>query len=363
MENLLSALTKAKHAGRPLIGCFPLYPPLELLSSLGLTPIVLWNLGRWLPMTPNADMHVQQYACSVSRRLAEAVSGPTGEAFDGLFMYNSCDTLRNLPELLQLVRPELPLSRIHVPQTVPQGTFIMDYLAREIENLIKHLEVEYNVSYSDKAFAESVEKYRRIRSLARQIQQAAAQGRLSFAAYTQIMNEAWLSPLEKQESMLQNLLDLATKPPQDSPVKIMLSGVLPPPGPIMALIEQAGIRVVANDIGSLGRSMEFTPENFNNAAEYYQQLYFDHPPCSTLLFSGPARHADLPLKARECGAQGVIFVGEKFCEYEYFEFPLMQNALNGLGMPSLVLEIALDDRNNVGAFRTRIEAFAEMLGQ
>ena len=363
MNNLLSVLTNSKQTGRPLIGCFPLYPPLELLSCLGLTPVVLWSLGRWLPDTPNADLHVQQYACSVGRRLAEAVSGPTGEAFDGLFMYNACDTLRNLPELLQLARPGLPIYRIHIPQTVPQGDFVQGYLAREIENLIQRLEADYGVFFSDHDFKSTVEQYRDLRSLAQRIQQAAAQGRLGFADYTRTMNTAWLSPIEQQLAMLQDLLDSAGGEAKASGPRVMLSGIMPPPGPIMELIEQAGLRVMANDIASLGRSVEYTPDSFDSAADYYQQFYFDHPPCSTLLYSGEARHASLPRTAIDSGADGVIFVGEKFCEYEYFEFPLMQKALGEINIPSLVLEIAMHDRDNVGAFRTRIEAFAELLGQ
>ncbi len=363
MNTISSILTNSRQAGRPLIGCFPLYPPLELLSSLGLTPVVLWSLGRWLPETPNADLHVQQYACSVGRRLAEAVAGSAGEVFDGLFMYNACDTLRNLPELLQLVRPSLPIFRIHVPQTVPQGEFVQGYLAREVENLIQRLEAEYAVSYSDQAFRATVEQYRAVRGLAQGIQQAAAQGRLRFADYTRTINTAWLSPIEQQRAMLQELLDSAGEEAKASGPKVMLSGIMPPPGPIMELIEQAGLRVAANDIASLGRSIEYTPEGFDSAADYYQQFYFDHPPCSTLLYSGEARHASLPRAATDSRVDGVIFVAEKFCEYEYFEFPLMQKALGEMNIPSLVLEIAMHDRDNVGAFRTRIEAFAELLGQ
>ena len=85
----------AKHA----IGMFPLYPPVELAESFNVCPRLMWGLDRDIQVAPRADQHVQVYACSVARRLTEYVL-TEGENLSGLFAYNACDTLRNLPEIL-----------------------------------------------------------------------------------------------------------------------------------------------------------------------------------------------------------------------------------------------------------------------
>lgn len=54
-------------------------------------------------------------------------------------------------------------------------------------------------------------------------------------------------------------------------------------------------------------------------------------------------------------------MGEKFCEYEYFEFPYLQKHLRQKGLRTLLLEFAIDDDQNLGQVRTRIEAFSEMI--
>ena len=60
-------------------------------------------------------------------------------------------------------------------------------------------------------------------------------------------------------------------------------------------------------------------------------------------------------------AQGVIFIGEKFCEYEYFEFPYLEKRFVEKGLRTLLLEFTMEDDQNLAAYKTRIEAFAELM--
>jgi len=68
MENPDSIIDNLKTGDRPVIGCFPLYPPLELLHSFGLNPFILWNFGNSFRKTPASDRHVRTYVCSAGRR-------------------------------------------------------------------------------------------------------------------------------------------------------------------------------------------------------------------------------------------------------------------------------------------------------
>ncbi|MFZ5562865.1 MAG: hypothetical protein ACOZBW_02355, partial [Thermodesulfobacteriota bacterium] len=71
METPLQAMARMKAGPRPVIGCLPLYPPMELIHSMGLAPVVLWGLSDAVPQSPDADRHIQNYACSVCRRLTQ----------------------------------------------------------------------------------------------------------------------------------------------------------------------------------------------------------------------------------------------------------------------------------------------------
>ena len=60
-------------------------------------------------------------------------------------------------------------------------------------------------------------------------------------------------------------------------------------------------------------------------------------------------------------ADGFLFIGEKFCEYEYFELPYLEGRLKERGISVLAIEISMEDDATAETYRTRIEAFTEML--
>jgi benzoyl-CoA reductase/2-hydroxyglutaryl-CoA dehydratase subunit BcrC/BadD/HgdB len=142
---------------------------------------------------------------------------------------------------------------------------------------------------------------------------------------------------------------------------VILSGILPPPTSVINAIESSGLRVVGNDIASLGRSYASMPEIRDDPAAYFLDFYYQHFPCPTLLYTGDRRTTSLLGLVERTGAAGVIFVGEKFCEYEYFEFPHLVRQLKDKGIQTLEIEIAIEDDAQTSAHDARICAFAEIL--
>ena len=101
MFDMVENIKRAKKKGAKVVGCFPLYPPLELLHSFGLVPLVLWDMKEQVRILKESDSHLQSFTCSVARRLTEFLLSEEGSLLDGLLMYNACDTLRNMPEIIK----------------------------------------------------------------------------------------------------------------------------------------------------------------------------------------------------------------------------------------------------------------------
>jgi benzoyl-CoA reductase/2-hydroxyglutaryl-CoA dehydratase subunit BcrC/BadD/HgdB len=367
MNELNQSLLMLKQQGRHIVGCFPLYAPLELLHSFGLTPVVLWGLRSEVKDFARSDRHLQNYACQVARCLTEFILENNGAIFDALFMYNACDTLRNLPEIIEAGLAEdgqsLHIFKLHVPAVPHDRTGAQSYLRERIHGLIAELEEFTLRSFSPQEFSASVDLYSRQRSLCREVEDLCVQGRTTFSSCAGLLELAHSMRVEEHITLLEREVIKVRKMPVDvSPhKKVMVSGIQAPPAELIETMEAKGLRVVANDIATLARSYGYCPKPSPDPCEYYCDFYFNHYPCTTMLPAGDRRVELIGRRIDESKAQGFIFFGEKFCEYEYFEIPFLKGMLRSLGVDVLPLELGSEDLLNLMPLKTRIEAFAEML--
>jgi len=373
METPLEALHRLKQKDRPVIGCLPLYPPLELLHSLGLAPVVLWGLQEIVPQVADADRHVQNYACSVARRLTQFVVSEGRDLLDGLFFYNAGDTLRNLPEILRegvalSGHQPVPQFRLHVPMNGLDRDYGRAYLQNGIQALIADLEARFGGQFSADRFAASVDLYARLRQCCRDLETAVSEGRLGFAAFCRLMSRAnFLEASEQLAQLEAQSTAAASRPPAaGSGPRLLVSGILPPPAALCEMMDSSGLTVAANDIAFLRRSYAAAPRSTTDpgpdAGGFYTDFYRDHFSCPTLLHTAGRRAETLLDLAAETQAEGVLVVGEKFCEYEYFDLPYLEKQFKAAGLKVLTLEITMDDdRAAMETARTRLEAFTEIL--
>ena len=356
-----------KTSGSSIVACFPLYPPLELIHAMGLNPVVLWGIRDKVRNTLEADKHIQNYSCGIARQAIEFLLSINKKKLDGILYYNACDTLRNIPEVIEKGLQEQGIftvfSGYHIPQRGLSQIYTKQYLQNEMNQLITTLEIMSGKSFSFKIFKKSVEQFRKIRTVTKEIQQKVMKGIISFQDYALTMQTNYFRPVEKQLNRLQTLNQKTGQGGlfNNNAGKILLTGILPPPFQVMDILNDAGLVVVRDDIASLNRSVSPMPTEYENVGEYYVKFYGNHHPCPTLLYTADRRWRYLESLVDESRANGVIFLGEKFCEYEYFEIPFLEKKFRDKGIASLSLEFSIDDKEHLAAFSTRIEAFAEML--
>ena len=87
----------------------------------------------------------------------------------------------------------------------------------------------------------------------------------------------------------------------------------------------------------MNRSFSYSPEANEDPVEYYADFYSRRFPCTTLLNTADMRIDSLLNLIKERDAVGFMFIGEKFCEYEYLEFPFLEGALRDAGIITLSL--------------------------
>jgi benzoyl-CoA reductase/2-hydroxyglutaryl-CoA dehydratase subunit BcrC/BadD/HgdB len=359
-----------RNTDQPLIASFPLYPPLELFHSLGLQPIVLWGFENIFQKTENSSKHLQDYACSVAHYLIEFFLSDLGNHIEGIFHYNACDTLRNLPEVilrnLEEKERKVPDFHIHIPMTSLQDDYSESYLKTEINQLIGDLEDAFGTVFSQHDFIKSVKLYEKMRKLYVEVEERVRDDLISFSKLTEAFLESTFQKVEYRIECLERTIEESDKKSassrKDETVNIILSGILPPSSEVTQMIEDSGFRIVGNDIAFLTRMISKTPkrENWTGPQDYYVDFYKNHIPCPTLLHTSDKRINYLNDLIRQNKAEGIIFLGEKFCEYEFFEFPYLKKVLTQKNIKLLELEFSKEDTSNIDSIRTRIEAFKEL---
>ncbi|MCB9558220.1 MAG: 2-hydroxyacyl-CoA dehydratase [Deltaproteobacteria bacterium] len=369
MVAVVHTLHRLRKAGHRIAGCFPLYPPTALLHAFGFTPVVLWGLGSDAAELRQSDRHLQPFACAVARELSECLISAGQTTFDAVVSYNACDTLRNLPEILQAASPEsgrsLPLLQFHLPAIPLERTVARSYLERNIEKLIAMLETLTRSAFSSRQFFASTTLYLTQHRLAIALEDAVGSGQISFAAGAELLQLAHILPVEEHIARLREQLAACADrgAVHAEPTRVMISGIVPPPVALADAIDAIGLRVVANDIASLHRSYGYAPAASDNPLAYYCDYYLNRPACPTISASADRRLVEIKRLINKSRSQGLIFLGTKFCEYEYFELPQLERMLRAEGIPTLRIELAAATTADSGASQLRLEAFAEMLRQ
>ncbi|MBN1364013.1 MAG: 2-hydroxyacyl-CoA dehydratase [Syntrophaceae bacterium] len=368
MSDIAENISKIKKKGIKVIGCFPLYPPLELLHSFGLVPLVLWDMKNQVRAFKESDRHLQGFTCSAARRLAEFLLSEEGALLDGIFMYNACDTLRNMPEIIQRSLGErekrLPFFRLHVPMVPSEQTDSKGYLADRIHELITAIEKTFATRFSSERFLACVKLYNAIRKLCLEMEALVAEGKMSYALFSRLIRNGYLMAPEDLLSSLKDAISQAeacSSKNSSAGRRIIVSGIFPPPDAVCTIIEEVGMIVTGNDVATQARSYSYIPQEIDDPVNYYADFYQNHHPCTTLLYSSDKRLQMLMELIEKRKARGMIFIGEKFCEYEYLEMPFVEKLLEQKNIATLQLEIAADDEDNVESLRTRVETFSELI--
>jgi benzoyl-CoA reductase/2-hydroxyglutaryl-CoA dehydratase subunit BcrC/BadD/HgdB len=141
---------------------------------------------------------------------------------------------------------------------------------------------------------------------------------------------------------------------------MLLSGVLPNPPELLALLDDLEVRVAYDDFLNGSRRLPVPQEDLIDPFECLLESYFNMPPCSTRGSSISERVQYLLRLIDRTAAKGVIFNVVKFCEPEWFDVPHLKEELRKRGVPALIIDTELN-KGLSGQMATRVEAFIEIV--
>jgi benzoyl-CoA reductase subunit C len=360
-----AAAWKATHPEGKVVGCFPVYTPLELIRASGALPLGVMGGGNRIEIA-HADSRFQSFICSIVKSTLEL--GLTGrlDALDALMFHSICDPARNLASVYKRNFPGTRIFYLHFPQNMASEA-TDEYLAAEYGRLLDALADLTGRRASPQDLRESIAAYNRARALVRSLYEVRQQApeRLSAAECQLIVRAGTLVPVEEHvallEAALAGLARRAAKP-RDR-IRVVVEGAFceQPPLELIERLEEAGCYLVDDDF-LLG--WRFFREDVPEEGDPLQALARAYREASVYsavkhdLREPKARH--LVEKAVHTKADAVLILAAKFCEPALFDYVLYRRALQEAGIPHLFLEFEekawIFDR-----VRSEVETFVESM--
>jgi benzoyl-CoA reductase subunit C len=108
---------KKQNPGKKLVGCYPVYTPVELIHAAGMLPVGVIGAGNRLEIA-HADSRFQSFVCSIVKSTLELGLTDRLKFLDGMVFHSICDPARNLASVFTRNFPNLMVEYIHFPQNM-----------------------------------------------------------------------------------------------------------------------------------------------------------------------------------------------------------------------------------------------------
>lgn len=351
----IESILSWKEQGGGIAAVFPIHYPRSLLRAFGCLPVEVW--GPPAVEAAGSTAHVQPYVCSIVRNGLSFLQSGGLEVADILLVPHACDSLQGLGSLLlDFIHPRQPTLTLYLPRGRRKSD--LTFFAQELRALYRRLAEICGITPTEAELMASIQREEAADSLLAQLHRQRSRLALSdFALYQLIRSREYL-PAERFSQLACQALDQAG-PPAARGIPLLLSGIVPEPMALLDLIPELGGWVAADDLASCGRRLYPTGTSQDPFHRMAERIILA-PPDPTRGSSIRSRYQHLMRLAAESGARGVIFHDVKFCEPELFDLPDLRRQLSESGIPSLQLEIDLNDPLS-HQLHTRLQAFLEMI--
>lgn len=354
-----------ERTGGKVVGCFPVYAPVEVPYALGMLPIGLFGGGNRVEIA-NADSRFQSFICSIVKSTMELAFIGKLDIVDGLLFHSICDPARNLSSVMERNFPERPSVYVHLPQNMT-SPHAATYLAAELRRVGAALAPIAGRPLADEDVWRSIDAYESIRDLLRRLYALRSQTpeRISTGElYTLARLVTLMDPIDSAAILTAALAaagDREARPKDRIRVVLVGSFCEQPPLELIESLEESGCYIVNDDFL---QGWRWAQRGVRRNGDPYLALARSYIDDSEHLSTKhdlrrPRAHALLE-SVRHHRADAAIFLGAKFCEPGLFDYALYRRALDEARIPHLFLEFEekmwLYDR-----VRGEVETFVESM--
>jgi len=348
-----------ERTGRKIIGYFCTYVPEEILYAADILPVRI--LGSHEPQDVS-EPHIFAMFCPFCRDcLAQGLKGRY-DYLDGITIAQSCLHIRqtftswdlHIPVDFKYYLPH-PM-HVQSPQAVP-------YLIEELKEFKKAIEEWTSKEITNEDLKRGIEIMNKNRRLLQQVYELRKKPNPPLTGLEAMLMVVSSQMTDKREhnKALEELLEKLPSRSLDEPgERLMILGSEDDDTEFIAMVEDLGSRIVIDE-HCTGTRYFYEEVNTNgDALASIAERYVKRVPCPSKDWPERTRLDHIVKLAKEYDVQGAIVMQMKFCDPHELDTPAIKEALeNDVGIPTIFLEF--DVTVPIGQFKTRIEAFLEIL--
>lgn len=347
------------------IGYMPIYVPCELLVAQGVLPVGLMGARDDLEII-KGDAYYQSYICHIPRSTIELGLNGSLDCLDGVLFPATCDVIRNLSGMWQMLFPGKLVRYLDVPQNFEPDVGGRFYRA-ELEQLSAELSARGATPLSADALRDAIDRYNTYRRLVRELyalRQAEPQKVPASELYV-MLRATLVLPVDEAISMLESYRECAVasdRQPLDQ-ARVLLAGSFceQPPIALLRTLERAGCYIVDDDFVQISRGIQSDIPLDGDPLENLVRAFLNDAIASpTRYLARGDKGADLIARIESSGAEGVIFCAPSFCDPALLDQPMMVAAVERRGVSWTAFKYA----ENTGQFqviREQAGTFADSL--
>jgi benzoyl-CoA reductase subunit C len=236
----------------PVVGCFPVYSPVELVHAAGALPIGLFGGGSQIELS-HADARFVSFVCSIAKSTLELALQGKLAGFDGLLFHSICDVARNLSSVIRRNLPGTWVEYLHLPQN-PSSPSAAAYYRAELVRVADKLGALTGMPVTPDRLAGSLRAFNAVRSALRDLYELRSRepDRVSTTELATLARASTAAPAEAAAALLheaERAFRRRAVVPRDR-VRVVVEGAFceQPPFDLLRVLEEGGCHIVDDDL-------------------------------------------------------------------------------------------------------------------
>lgn len=352
--------------GRSAAGYLPVYAPREVIRAAGMLPVGIHGGGDRLEII-RGDAFYQSYICHLPRSVIELAQSGRLSFLSAMLFPSTCDVIRNLSGVWQLLSPEVYVRYLDLPQAAERDA-AADFWARELRTLSSELSEVSKVAASEDRLREAMALYNSVRQTIRELYRVRRETpwKVPTEELYLLLRAGETVPaeefLEKARAYLAASADTTARVRDKVRVVVIGSFCEQPPLGLIKTIERSGCFIVDDDflLGNrlLGADVPLDGDPIENLA---RTLVDSAAKTSVLYEPDPDGKKNLIRERVEAArADGVIFASASFCDPALLDRPMLRAGAEAAGIPCMAFKFS-ENSGQFQQFREQTGTFADSI--